>query len=165
MKAAAGALARITSASNKRCKKVFDAKRGNNCLRNVLTDTDDEIGLKGAVVVQDRINSCKETAEEVIETQVMGVRQALVLKANLDSGMAEPGKVQQQIKTGAEAPLAEAHKHGIRRTQREAAGAEEAEELEQEPPGARASSGESVQQRGPPGAREQGTRAAEVEGF
>ena len=133
VKAAAGALAMLTSASNKICKKVFDAKQWNDCLLNVLANTDDEIVLRGAVVVQNMVNSCKETAEAVLETQVMEVLQALVLKANLDSGTAVPSKVLQQIKAVAEASLAEAHKHGIVRTQREAAVAEETEELELDP--------------------------------
>ena len=70
-------------------------------------------------------------------------------------------EVLQLIKVVAEASLAEAHKHGIRRTQRKAAVAGET----QEPPGTRASSGKSVQQQGPPGAREQETRAAWAESF
>ena len=55
----------------------------------------------------------------------MDVRQALVLKVNLDSGTAVPSKVLQQIKMVAEASNAEAHKRGIGRTQRKAAGAKE----------------------------------------
>ena len=133
VKAATGVRAMLTSASNKICKKVFDAKQGNDCLLNVLANTDDEIVLRGAVMVQDLVNSCKETAEAVLETQVMEVLQALVLKANLDCGTAVPSTVQQQVMMVAEASLAEAHKHGIVRTQREAAVAEETEELELDP--------------------------------
>ena len=57
--AAACALAMLTSDSNKICKKVVGAKQGNDDLLNGLANTDDQIGLRGAVVVQDTVKSCK----------------------------------------------------------------------------------------------------------
>ena len=83
----------LCSASDKICKKVFDAKQWNDCVLNLLANTDDEVVLRGAVVVQQMVASSKEICEAVLETQVMEVLQALVLKANLDCGSAEPSKV------------------------------------------------------------------------
>merc|ERR1719400_2152142 len=51
VKAASGALAMLTSASNKICNKVFESKQWNDCLLNLLANTDDEIVLRGAVIV------------------------------------------------------------------------------------------------------------------
>jgi hypothetical protein len=134
VKAASGALAMLTGASNKICKKIFESKQWTDCLLNMLANTDDEIVLRGAVVVQHMVCSCKETAEAVLETQIMEVLQALVLKANLDAGLAQPSKVLGRIKAVCEASLAEAHKHGgILRTQGEAAVAEAEEEVAIEP--------------------------------
>ena len=39
VKAASGALAMLTSASNKVCKKVFESKQWNDCLLNLLAST------------------------------------------------------------------------------------------------------------------------------
>merc|ERR1719430_61009 len=133
VKAASGALAMLSSASNKICKKIFDSKQWNDCLLNLLANEDNEIVLRGAVVVQNMVMSCKETAEAVLETQIMEVLQALVLKANLDAGTAQPNQVLKKVKTVCEASLAEAHKHGIVRTQTEAAAADETEEIQLEP--------------------------------
>ena len=96
-------------------------------------------------------------AEAVLETQVMEVMQARVLKANQDNGTAGLGKGLQLIKVMAKAPLAEAHRQGIGRTQRKAAVAGETEEPgrgseTQETPRKKASEG--FQQQGPPGVGE-----------
>ena len=133
VKAGAGALAMLTAASTKVCNKVFDSKQWNDCLLNLLANTDDEVVLRGAVVVQHLVASSKEVAERVLETQVMEVAQALVLKANLDAGTAAPSRVLGQVKAVCEALLAEGHRQGIVRTQGEAAVAEEAEEVVLEP--------------------------------
>ena len=69
-----GALAMLTSAGNKTCKKVFNAKQGNDCLIDVLGNTKDKIGRRGAVDIQGRADSCKEPAEAVLETPVMEAR-------------------------------------------------------------------------------------------
>ena len=78
-KAAAGALAKITSANYQRYKKVFDEKQGNNCRHNALVNLDNEIMLRGAGVAQNwglvrdlnpgPLNSSKETTEAVPEIQ------------------------------------------------------------------------------------------------
>ena len=115
---------------------------------------DDEIGLRGAGVVQNMANSRKETTKAVPETQGREVLQAPGLTASRDSGTAVPSKGSQQIKKVAGGSHAKAHKHGIAGTQREAAMTEEMEELgqggeKQGPPRSRAS--ESLQQQGNPG--------------
>ena len=87
----------LTSASNKICKKAIEVKQGNNCQKNVLVNADDKIGLRGARLAQDTVNSCKKTAEAVWEVPVMEVRQARVLKANRDGGTAAPSKRRQLV--------------------------------------------------------------------
>merc|ERR1711962_1263700 len=119
VKAASGALAMLTSASNKICNKVFESKQWNDCLLNLLANTDDEIVLRGAVIVQHMVAVSKDVAEKILETQVMEVLQALVLKANLDAGNAEPSPVLAKVKDVCSATLEEGHKHGIVRTPQE----------------------------------------------
>ena len=97
--------------SNVFCQ-VFESKQWNDCLLNLLANTDDEIVLRGAVIVQHMVAVNKEIAEKILETQVictlsisfetfisqvMEVLQALVLKANLDAGTAEPSPVLSQV--------------------------------------------------------------------
>merc|ERR550519_2641357 len=133
VKAASGALAMLTSVSNKVCKKVFDSKQWNDCLLNLLASTDVEICLRGCVIVQNMVASSKDTAEKVLETQIMEVLQALVVKANLDSGSAEPSQTLIKVKDICEITLKEAHKMNIVRTQQEAVIEEEEEEDDIEP--------------------------------
>jgi len=133
VKAASGALAMLTSVSNKICKKIFDSKQWNDCLLNLLASTDVEICLRGCVIVQNMVASSKDTAEKVLETQIMEVLQALVMKANLDSGNAEPNKTLIKIKEMCEKTLEEGHKMNIVRTHQEAAVEEEEHEDEIEP--------------------------------
>ena len=99
VKAASGALAMLTSASNKICNKVFssyllsltsshlfgmyctfifsymlqvfESKQWNDCLLNLLANTDDEIVLRGAVIVQHMVAVSKDVAEKILETQVV----------------------------------------------------------------------------------------------
>ena len=128
-KTAAGTLAKPTSADNPRYKKVFKEKQWNDGRRNGLVNLDDKIVLRGAGVVQNMANSRKETTKAVPEIQRKKVLQSPGRTANRASGTAGPSKGLQQIKTKAGASAAKAHKHSIARTQREAAVAEEAEEL------------------------------------
>ena len=57
--------------SNVFCK-VFESKQWNDCLLNLLANTDDEIVLRGAVIVQHMVAVNKEIAEKILETQVIG---------------------------------------------------------------------------------------------
>ena len=123
----------LTSASNKVCKKVFESKQWNDCLLNLLASTDVEICLRGCVIVQNMVASCKDTAEKVLETQIMEVLQALVVKANLDGGNAQPNPTLVKVKQVCEKTLEEAHKMNIVRTQQEAVVADDEEEEDIEP--------------------------------
>ena len=110
VKAAAGTLATLTLPTNPKYKKVLDAKQWNDCRRNVLAILDDEIVQRVDGVVQNMVNSCKETAEAVWEILVMEVLKALVLTAKRDSGTAVPSNGLQHIKAVARASLAKAQK-------------------------------------------------------
>merc|ERR1712106_286927 len=133
VKAAAGALAMLTSRSNIICKKVFDAEQWNDCILSLLVNEDTDVSLRGSVVVQNMVVVDKETAEKVLETQVMDVLQALVLKANLDAGTGSPDPILLKVKSICEATLKEAHKHDIVQTTEEAVVREDNEEETIEP--------------------------------
>ena len=49
---------------------MFESKQWNDCLLNLLANTDDEIVLRGAVIVQHMVSVNKEIAEKILETQV-----------------------------------------------------------------------------------------------
>ena len=49
---------------------MFESKQWNDCLLNLLANTDDEIVLRGAVIVQHLVSVNKEVAEKILETQV-----------------------------------------------------------------------------------------------
>ena len=123
----------LTSASNKCCKKVFESKQWNDCLLNLIASTDAEICFRGCVIVQNMVASCKDTAEKVLETQIMEVLQALVVKANLDSGSAQPNPTLIKVKGVCGKTLEEAHKMNIVRTQQEAVVEEEEKEDDIDP--------------------------------
>ena len=123
----------LTSASNKVCKKIFDSKQWNDCLLNLLASMDVEICFRGCVIVQNMVASSKDTAQQVLETQIMEVLQALVLKANLDTGSSHPNPTLVKVKSVCEKTLEEAHKLNIVKTQQEAVLDEEEKEDDIEP--------------------------------
>ena len=133
VKAAAGALAMLSSNSEKVCRKVFESKQWNECMLNLLASEDVEICLRGCVIVLNMVHVDKETAEKVFETQIMEVLQALVLKANLDNGTATPNPTLKKIKEVCEKALEVAHQHNIVRTVEEQAEVEETEEEKIDP--------------------------------
>ena len=57
-----------------------------------------EICFKGCVIVQSMVASSKDTAEKVLETQIMEMLQALVVKANIDSVNAQPNPTLVKVK-------------------------------------------------------------------
>jgi hypothetical protein len=81
VRAASGALAMLSSQSEKCCRKVFDSKQWNDCILNLLANQDLDIVLRGAVIVKNMIGSGKDVAEILIETQIMDVLQAHIFKA------------------------------------------------------------------------------------
>eukprot|EP00096_Caligus_rogercresseyi_P016764 TRINITY_DN965_c0_g1_i1.p1 TRINITY_DN965_c0_g1~~TRINITY_DN965_c0_g1_i1.p1 ORF type:complete len:973 (+),score=328.63 TRINITY_DN965_c0_g1_i1:292-3210(+) len=122
VKAASGALAMLTSQSNVICHKVFDSTQWQDCLLNLLANTDFQIVLRGVVIVRNIVTAENvEDAEKMMNCQIMDVLQALVFKANLDSGSYEPDPNLKQIKELADETLNMAHKLKIIKTQEEAA--------------------------------------------
>lgn len=120
VQAASGALAMLTSQSEKCCKKIFESAQWSDCLLNVLANPDLNIVLRGVVIVKNMINAGKEVAEKVIETQAMDCLQAHIFKAKLDEGSYEPNQVLQKIRAIAEEALESAHQLGLVKTQKEA---------------------------------------------
>ena len=123
----------LTSNSEKICSKVFDSKQWEECMLNLLASQDDEICLRGCVIVYNMVSVSKEVAEKVFATQIFEVFQALVMKANLDAGNAAPSPTLVKIKEICDRGLEVAHKHNIVRTQQEAAVADEEEEVRIDP--------------------------------
>ena len=116
VKAAAGAVAMLTSGSSICCKKIFDSRQWTECLLNLLASTDVEVCLRGVVTVDNMVAAGKETADPVMDTQIMDVLQALIIKAKMDEGSAEPNPVLVKIRGIAEATLARAHEMKVIKT-------------------------------------------------
>jgi len=92
-KAAGGALAMVTQASEVCCEKVFSADQWEDCLLGLLANDDLELGRRGVAVVRNMvIVGGEKVASKLLEGQVLEVMQALVLKAKLDEGSAIPCK-------------------------------------------------------------------------
>ena len=81
VRAAAGALAILTSQSEKCCRKIFDSLQWNECILNLLANPDLDIVLRGVVIVKNMITAGKDVAEKVIETPIMECLQAHIFKA------------------------------------------------------------------------------------
>lgn len=98
VKAAAGALAMLTSLSNKICGKVFESKQWEECFLNLLANDDFETTYRGAIIVDNMVQAGKEVAEPLFDGKIMDVLQALILKAKLDEGNFEKNPTLQKIK-------------------------------------------------------------------
>ena len=61
----------LSSAACYTVPQVFESKQWNDCLLNLLANTDDEIVLRGAVIVQHMVAVSKDVAEKILETQVV----------------------------------------------------------------------------------------------
>ncbi|XP_076278905.1 protein unc-45 homolog B-like [Lasioglossum baleicum] len=75
--AAAGALAMLTSVSNKCCIKIFDSKDWLESLRFLLANPNLDLQHRGVVIVSNMIKSTKDVAARLIETDVMEILMAL----------------------------------------------------------------------------------------
>ncbi|KYM75847.1 Protein unc-45 like protein A [Atta colombica] len=75
--AAAGALAMLTSASEKACEKVFDSKDWLESLRFLLANPNSDVQHRGIVIVLNMIRSTKDVAAKLIETDIMELLMAL----------------------------------------------------------------------------------------
>ena len=93
----------------KEFKMVYDV---NN---NVLLQ-DYEIVYRGVVAVANIIEAGKEIADPIMETKILDVFQALIIKAKMDSSNYEPDPVLAKIKGVAEKALNNAHAMGIIKT-------------------------------------------------
>jgi len=109
VKAAAGAVAMLTTASSILCKKIFESSQWTQCLLNLLAHKDVEVVYRGVVTVDNMVNAGPETAEPIMDTQIMDCLQALIAKAKLDLGSAEPNPILLKIRGVAESTLKVAH--------------------------------------------------------
>lgn len=75
--AASGALATLTSVSKKCCKKIFELQSWLENVHCLLANPDTEIQYRGVFIINNVINSSKEVAEKLIETDVMEILMAL----------------------------------------------------------------------------------------
>ncbi|KAK7872199.1 hypothetical protein R5R35_001759 [Gryllus longicercus] len=79
VKAAAGALAIMTSTSKKICKKVFEASTWHDSLRIILANDDKDIQHRGVAVVCNMMQSSKEVAERLADTDIIEILLALTM--------------------------------------------------------------------------------------
>ncbi|XP_034231259.1 protein unc-45 homolog B [Thrips palmi] len=77
--AAAGALAQLTAVSKKCCKKVVQVETWAESMRALLGNPDVGLQYRGAYIVNNLMQSCKEVAEKLIETDIMEILMALSL--------------------------------------------------------------------------------------
>lgn len=69
--AAAGALAMLTSASDKCCAKVFDPSGWLDILHTLIANPSPGVQHRGVVVIYNVINSSSELAEKIFDTDIM----------------------------------------------------------------------------------------------
>lgn len=75
--AASGALAILTAASEKACAKVFDAQNWLESIHFLLANPNADIQHRGVVIVANMIQSTKEVATKIIDTDIMEILMAL----------------------------------------------------------------------------------------
>lgn len=85
-KAASGALAMLTSISKKACKRIFDAKAWHEIMCKLVASEDKELQHRGVVIVYNLIQATRQTAEKVIETNLLELLMAITQPAvdNID---------------------------------------------------------------------------------
>ena len=128
VKAAAGALAMLTSQSNKVCSKVFESKQWEECFLNLLANTDYETTYRGVVIVDNMVQAGKEVAEPLFDGKIMDVLQALIMKAKLDEGNCEINPLLQKIRPVCEHALNIAYELKVIKTYVEAVKEDEEDE-------------------------------------
>lgn len=75
--AASGAVAILTSASKRCCAKIFDANAWLDSLHVLLANTNSNVQYRGVSIVKHMMESSKEVAEKIIETDIMEILMAL----------------------------------------------------------------------------------------
>ncbi|KAK0176381.1 hypothetical protein PV328_000524 [Microctonus aethiopoides] len=96
--AASGALAMLTAVSEKACLKIFDSKNWLESIHFLLANPNPDIQHRGVVIVSNMIQSTKEVAAKLIETDVMEILMALT-----KSDMVENEKVKRIASSALEA--------------------------------------------------------------
>ena len=71
---------------------------------------------RGVVAVANIIEAGKEIADPIMETKILDVFQALIIKAKMDASNYEPDPILAKIKSVAEVALNNAHSMGIIKT-------------------------------------------------
>ena len=71
---------------------------------------------RGVVAVANMIECGKEIADPLMDTKILDVCQALIIKANMDSSSYQPNTNLQKIKGVADVALNKAHEMGIIKT-------------------------------------------------
>lgn len=102
--AASGAVAILTASSPKCCEKVYDMKSWLDAIHNLLANANRDVQYRGVNIVRNMIDSSKEVAEKLIETDVLEILMAL-LKIEDDK--------KNDIKHVAQEALKIAEKYGI----------------------------------------------------
>ncbi|XP_014479651.1 PREDICTED: protein unc-45 homolog B [Dinoponera quadriceps] len=93
--AAAGALAMLTSASEKTCEKIFDSKDWAESLRFLLADPNGDLRHRGAVIVLNMMKSTKDVAARLIDTDIMEILMALSKNENAQNESVHNEKVKE----------------------------------------------------------------------
>lgn len=75
--AASGALAILTSSSEKCCEKFFDAKSWEESIKYMLSHANVDVQYRGVVILRNLLANSKELAEKIIATDVMEVTMAV----------------------------------------------------------------------------------------
>ena len=93
---------------------------------------DYDIVYRGVVAIANMIEAGKDVADKMMDTKVLDVCQALIIKANMDSSNFEPIPELAKIKSVAEVALNKAHAMGVIKTYEQAVKEDEDdEELEE----------------------------------
>ena len=82
--AASGALAILTSASEKACGKILEAKNWLESLHFLLANPNPGVQHRGVTIICNMIKSGKEVAEKLIETDVMEILMALTKSEKIE---------------------------------------------------------------------------------
>lgn len=102
--AASGALAILTSSSEKCCEKMYDLKSWLDAMRNLLANVNRDIQYRGVNIARNMMSSNREVAEKLIETDILEILMALTKIEDVSKA---------DIKTVAEDTLEAAEKWGI----------------------------------------------------
>ena len=71
---------------------------------------------RGVVAVSNMIECGKEIADPLMDTKILDVCQALIIKAKMDGSNYQPNETLQKIRTVAEVALNKAHEIGVIKT-------------------------------------------------